>query len=190
MRWIIDPVHSSVEFAILHMAVAKTRGRFKQLRGEIETSDEAEVGTPAPVSRAGGLQAVNLVIEAESVDTGDFRRDAHLTSPDFLDVARYPTLMFQSTRVDTLGDGRYLVRGDLTIRDRTRPIALEVVTTTPVEDAGGGRRAGARAETQISRTEWGIDWNYPLPSGGLLVGDTVWFTIEVEAVASAPIRAT
>ena len=172
MRWTIDPVHSSVEFAILHMAVAKTRGRFKQLRGEIETSDD------------GGLQAVNLVIEAESIDTGDFRRDAHLTSPDFLDVARYPTLMFQSTRVDAQGDGRYLVRGDLTIRDRTRPIVLEVVTTSPVEDAEGGRRAGARAEAQISRTEWGIDWNYPLPSGGLLVGDTVWFTIDVEAVAS------
>jgi len=172
MRWIIDSVHSSVEFAILHMAIAKTRGRFKQLQGEIETDDD------------GGLQAVNLVIEVESIDTGDFRRDAHLTSPDFLDAAGYPTLRFQSTRVDALGDGRYLVCGDVTIRDRTRPIALEVVTTTPVEDAGGGRRAGARAEAQISRTEWGIDWNYPLPSGGLLVGDTVWFTIDVEAVAS------
>ena len=172
MRWIIDSVHSSVEFAILHMAIAKTRGRFKQLQGEIETDDD------------GGLQAVNLVIEVESIDTGDFRRDAHLTSPDFLDAAGYPTLRFQSTRVDALGDGRYLVCGDVTIRDRTRPIALEVVTTTPVEDAGGGRRAGARGEAQISRTEWGIDWNYPLPSGGLLVGDTVWFTIDVEAVAS------
>ena len=172
MKWIIDPVHSSVEFAILHMAIAKTRGRFKQLQGEIETNDD------------GGLQAVNLVIEVESIDTGDFRRDAHLTSPDFLDAAGYPTLTFQSTRVDGLGNGRHLVRGDVTIRDRTRPIVLEVVTTTPVEDAGGGRRAGARAEAQISRTEWGIDWNYPLPSGGLLVGDTVWFTIDVEAVAS------
>ena len=112
MKWIIDPVHSSVEFAILHMAIAKTRGRFKQLRGEIETNDD------------GGLQAVNLVIEVESIDTGDFRRDAHLTSPDFLDAAGYPTLTFQSTRVDALGDGRYLVGGDVTIRDRTRPIAL------------------------------------------------------------------
>ena len=172
MKWIIDPVHSSVEFAILHMAIAKTRGRFKQLRGEIETSDE------------GDLQAVNLVIEAESIDTGDFRRDAHLTSSDFLDAARYSTLMFQSTRVDALGDGRYLVRGEVTIRDQTRPVALEVVTTSPVEDAEGGRRAGARAEAQLSRTEWGIDWNYPLPSGGFLVGDTVWFTIDIEAVAS------
>ena len=177
MKWIIDPVHSSVEFAILHMAIAKTRGRFKQLRGEIETSDD------------GGLQAVNLVIEAESIDTGDFRRDAHLTSPDFLDAECYPTLMFQSTRVDAQGDRRYSVRGDATIRDRTRPIVFEVVTTSPVEDAEGGRRAGARAEAQISRTEWGIDWNYPLPSGGLLVGDTVWFTIDIEAVASMPTSA-
>ena len=177
MKWIIDPVHSSVEFAILHMAIAKTRGRFKQLRGEIETSDE------------GDLQAVNLVIEAESIDTGDFRRDAHLTSSDFLDAARYSTLMFQSTRVDALGDGRYLVRGEVTIRDQTRPVALEVVTTSPVEDAEGGRRAGARAEAQLSRTEWGIVWNYPLPSGGFLVGDTVWFTIDIEAVASMPTSA-
>ena len=177
MKWTIDPVHSSVEFAILHMAIAKTRGRFKHLRGEIETNDD------------GSLNAVNLSIEAESIDTGDFRRDAHLTSPDFLDAARYPILVFQSTRVDALGNGRYLVRGDVTIRNRTRPIALEVVTTSPVEDAGGGRRAGARAEAQISRGEWGIDWNYPLPSGGLLVGDTVWFTIDVEAVASVPATA-
>src|SRR6516164_884967 len=111
MKWIIDPVHSSVEFAILHMAIAKTRGRFKHLRGEIETNDD------------GSLNAVNLSIEAESIDTGDFRRDAHLTSPDFLDAARYPILVFQSTRVDALGNGRYLVGGDVTIRNRTRPIA-------------------------------------------------------------------
>jgi len=76
------------------------------------------------------------------------------------------------------------VHGNFTIRDRTRPIVLEVVTTSPVEDAEGGRRAGARAEAQLSRGEWGIDWNYPLPAGGLLVGDTVWVTVDVEAVAS------
>jgi polyisoprenoid-binding protein YceI len=174
MKWIIDPVHSSVEFAIVHMAIARTRGRFKQLRGDIETND------------GGSLQAVNLMIEAESIDTGDFRRDAHLTSPDFLDAERYPTLMFQSTRVEALGDGRYQVCGDFTIRDRTRPIVLEVVTTSPVEDVEGGRRAGARAEARLSRAEWGIDWNYPLLSGGLLVGDTLWFTVDVEAVASTP----
>jgi len=93
MKWIIDPVHSSVEFAVAHMAIARTRGRFKQLRGEIETNDE------------GNLQAVSLMIEAESIDTGDFRRDAHLISPDFLDAERYPTLMFQSTRVRSHGRG-------------------------------------------------------------------------------------
>ncbi len=178
MKWIIDPVHSSVEFAILHMAIAKTRGRFKQLRGEIETND------------AGELHAANIVIEAESIDTGDFRRDAHLASPDFLDAGRYPTLVFQSTRVDSLGDKRYLVRGDITIRDRTQTIVFEVITTSPVEDTEGSWRAGARAEAQLSRREWGIDWNYPLPSGGLLVGDTVWFTFDVEALASAPSAAT
>ncbi|HYM90914.1 MAG TPA: YceI family protein [bacterium] len=175
MRWTIDPVHSSIEFAILHMSISKIRGRFRKLRGVIETSDD------------GVLQTINLMIEAGSIDTGDSRRDAHLISPDFLDAAQHPSLVFRSTKVDALGNGRYRVGGTTTIRGRTRPMTIEVATTNPVTDAEGNRRAGARAEGRLSRMDWGLTWNSPLPWGGLLVGDTVWFTIDVEAVAFATV---
>ncbi len=126
------------------------------------------------------------MIDAGSIDTGDPRRDAHLISPDFLDAAQHSSLEFQSSEVEALGDGHYKVWGQTTVRGRTRPTMIEVFSTNPITDPDGNLRVGARAEGRLSRMDWGLTWDMPLSFGGLLVGDTVCFTIDVEAVASAP----
>ena len=172
MQWNIDPSHTSVEFAVRHLAIATVRGRFRKVTGTLETTDD------------GRLTAVHAAVDAASIDTADAQRDTHLRSGDFLDAERYPVLTFRSTRVDPRGDGRYLVSGDLTIRDETRPVSLEVETTKPITDPWGNLRAGASASGTLNRKDWGVTWNQVLELGTLLVGEQVRFTIDVEAAAA------
>ena len=168
--WAIDPAHTVAEFAVKHMVVATTKGRFKGVAGTIALDEQNLAGSSVDVS-----------IEAATVDSGDERRDGHLKSPDFFDVETYPSISFKSTRVEGRGD-RFQVHGDLTIRDVTKPVTLEV------ERLGGGKTPfgteilAYEAKGKINRKDFGLNWNAALEAGGMLVGDDVKITIDVETV--------
>jgi polyisoprenoid-binding protein YceI len=125
---------------------------------------------------------INAVIDATSINTRVEKRDAHLKSAAFLDVDKYPTITFKSTKVEPDGPNRWRVTGDLTLHGVTKPVVLEVETTTPIKDPSGTARAGASATTKIDRKDFGVLWNKPMEAGGVLVGDEVSISIEVEAV--------
>jgi polyisoprenoid-binding protein YceI len=168
--WEIDPSHSNVEFVARHL-LSKVRGRFSGFSGTLTIADQ-----PTESS-------AEVTIDAGSITTGTDDRDTHLRSADFLDVERYPTLSFRSTAVRA-GDepGRYLVDGDLTIRDVTRPVTLDVEYLGWSDDPWGGKRAGFSATTEITRDDFGASWNVVVESGGLLVGKKVRIELEVEAI--------
>jgi polyisoprenoid-binding protein YceI len=176
--WSIDTGHSAVHFGVRHMMFTKTRGRFTRWNGELRLD-------PANLAGSG----VEVTIDAASIDTGDAQRDAHLRSADFLDVEKFPTLSFRSTKVEDLGAGKLRVHGDLTIRGVTHPVALETDYAGRVKDPWGNDRAGFTARTAIDRTEFGLRWNLPIETGGLLVGNKVEIELEVEAVAAAATKA-
>lgn len=169
--WAIDPSHSTVQFVVRHMMVAKVRGRFGTFSGSITIGDEPLVSS------------VTASIDAASIDTGDAQRDEHLRSADFLDVERHPALEFASRAVRENGDGTYTVEGDLTIHGTTRPVELHLEYLGLGKDPWGGTRAGFEASTVISRKDFGLEWNVALEAGGFLVGDKVQIELDIEAVA-------
>jgi polyisoprenoid-binding protein YceI len=169
MPWKMDTSHTEIGFSVKHLMVANVRGRFEQFSGTVE-ADEADP--------TGAL--VHVTIDAGSINTRDAQRDGHLKSADFLDVATYPTLSFASTSVELHGTDRATLHGDLTIRGVTKPVALAVTYNGQATSPWGTRSAGFSATTTISRKEWGLVWNAPLETGGLLVGDDVGITIDIE----------
>jgi polyisoprenoid-binding protein YceI len=169
-RWAIDPVHSSLQFTVRHLMIATVRGRFRELSGTIVIGDEP---------RASWCEAA---IRADSIDTGDAQRDEHLRSAEFLDVGRFPELRFVSTSVQPRRDERWEVAGDLTIRDVTRAVVLDVEYLGVAVDPWGNARAGLHADTRVDRDEFGVSWNQALEAGGFLVGKDVRIEIDVEAV--------
>lgn len=178
MIWEIDSAHSTVEFSVKHMMITTVRGRFTKFSGKIEM-DEAN-----PLSAK-----VTGSIDAASIDTGQEQRDAHLRSPDFFDVATYPTLDFTSKSVERVGEDRYRLVGDLTIHGVTREVALEVTYEGEVKDLQGKRRASYALQTSINRKDFGLNWNVALESGGWLVSDTIKINIEAAVVAAVPAAA-
>ncbi len=122
------------------------------------------------------------MIDAATIDTGNAERDAHLRSPDFFDVEKFPTLRYSARSVRSKGDDRFEVEGDLTIRDITRPVTLTVTLDGLVQDPWGNQRMGLSAEGHIKRSEFGLTWNMALEAGGVIVGDEVRISAEVEAV--------
>lgn len=169
--WKIDPSHTLVEFAGKHMMFTTVKGRFAVVDGTIRVHDQDPTQS-----------SVEAVLDAASVATGDARRDDHLRSPDFLDAATYPTIAFRSTRVERAGEDRLKVEGDLTIRDVTRPVVLDVEVQGQGKNPFGKIVAGFSAQTQINRKDWGLSWNVALEAGGLLVGDQLKISLEVQAV--------
>jgi polyisoprenoid-binding protein YceI len=123
-----------------------------------------------------------VTIDPASIDTGDAQRDAHLRSPDFFDVEKFPTASFKSTRIEDAGGDRYRVTGDLTLRGVTRPVVLNATYEGTGKDPWGGERAGFSASVTVDRKDFGLEWNKALETGGLLVGEKVELTLEVEAV--------
>ncbi len=171
-KWEIDPTHSVVAFSVKHMMVSNVRGEFTKYSGTL-------VGNGNDVTTA----KLNVTIDPTSINTREPKRDGHLQSPDFLDVAKYPTLTFVSTKVARAGEGKLKVSGDLTIHGVTRPVVLDVEGPTPeVKDPWGGTRVGAHATTTINRKDFGLVWNKALEAGGVLVGDDVTITLDVELV--------
>ena len=167
--WNIDPAHSGVHFSVKHLVVATVRGQFDKVSGSVVID---------PVDPAGS--SVHAVIDAASIDTREPQRDAHLRSPDFLDVERFPTIEFRSTKVARADDG-YAVTGDLTIHGVTRPVVLTVeATDDEIRDHVGNVKRAATARTKINRKDFGLPWNVALETGGFVVGDEIRIEIDVE----------
>lgn len=168
--WNIDGSHSNVEFAVKHMMVSTVKGRFKAVSGSL-TIDEAN---PAN-------STVAAAIEVASVETGVDQRDEHLRSDDFFNAAAYPQITFRSTAIEQRGED-WRLAGELTIRDVTRPVSLDVEFEGRGPDAFGGERAGFTATTKINRKDYGIHWNALIEAGGVAVSDTVKITLNIEVV--------
>ncbi|MFO7181526.1 MAG: YceI family protein [Pseudomonadota bacterium] len=173
-NWNLDLAHSAIHFSVRHMVFAKVRGRFGSFRGTLDI-DEADLTR----------SSVRAEIDAASIDTGVADRDNHLRSADFLDTERFPHITFESKRVEKTGDNRYRVTGNLTIRDVTREVALDVEHGGVAKDPWGNQRTAFTATTSIDRRDFGLKWNQALEAGGVLVGERVDIEIEVQAVRTA-----
>jgi polyisoprenoid-binding protein YceI len=171
MSWQIDSAHSHVEFSVRHMMISKVRGQFERFTGTIEL-DEADVTR----------STVDVQIEAASINTRDAQRDAHLRSADFLNAEQYPYLTFKSKRIEQIDSSRARIIGDLTIRDVTREVVLNTEYTGQSKSPWGTTSAGFNAETRINRKDWNLAWNVALETGGVLVGEDVTISIELELV--------
>ena len=170
--WNIDPVHSVAEFKVKHMMIANVKGHFTALKGAA-VLDETDIAN----------SRVEATIEAASVNTREPQRDAHLKSADFFDVEKFPALTFKSTRIARKGPGELAVTGDLTIHGVTREVVFDVEgPTPPAKDPWGNLRVGLSATTKISRKDFGLTWNAALETGGILVGDDVAITLDVQFV--------
>lgn len=170
--WTIDPAHSAVEFGVRHMMISTVRGRFAKVSGTLVLDEE-------DVTRS----KVEVEIDADSIDTREEKRDAHLRSADFFEVEKYPKLTFVSRRVERSGDG-LKVTGDLTIRDTTKEVVLDVEDLGRVKDPWGGDRASFSATGKLQRSEYGLKWNQALEAGGVMVSDEVKLIIEAQLVRS------
>lgn len=171
MSWKIDPSHSEIQLSVRHMMVSKVRGHFGSFSGEVDFNEE----NPAASS-------VEVTIDAGSISTRDEARDGHLKSPDFLNVEEYPALRFKSNRVEVVNDKKGRIYGDLTIRDVSREVVLEAEYTGQAKSPWGTTSAGFSATTSFDRKDWGLGWNQALETGGILVGDKVDVSIELELV--------
>ena len=170
--WKLDPAHSHAEFKVKHMMISNVKGSFNGLSG-ILTENQ---GDPT-------LSAVEASIDVSTVSTGDAQRDGHLKSADFFDVEKYPTMTFKSTSVKPNGDGGYNVTGDLNLHGTTRQQTFVVDgPSAPGKDPWGNTRIGLSATTKISRKDYGLNWNAALETGGILVGDDVNITLEVQFI--------
>ncbi|AEV15865.1 YceI [Thermus sp. CCB_US3_UF1] len=170
MRWNLDPSHTSVEFAVRHMMIATVKGTLNLKEGYVETD---EAGRPLRVEAR---------LDAQSIHTGVADRDAHLRSADFLDAERHPEILFRSERILPLGEGRYRVEGEVTLKGVTRPLAFEVETSGPAKDPWGQERMAAHFEGRLNRKDFGLTWNVALEMGGVLVGEEVRFSVDTQAV--------
>jgi polyisoprenoid-binding protein YceI len=169
-RWAIDPVHSQVQFIARHMMISKVRGSFREFSGTVV------IGEDPPQS------AVEVVINAASIDTGDANRDEHLRSPDFLDVEHHPEIRYRSIAVRPDGNNKWTVDGHLTVKGVTREVGLSVEFCGAQPDPWGNVRAGFLANTEIDREDFDITWNQMLESGGFLVGKGIRIEIDAELV--------
>jgi polyisoprenoid-binding protein YceI len=172
--WQIDTAHSVVEFAVKHMMFATAKGRFGQFSGTINYDPENVAAS-----------STNVEIDVKSIDTRDEKRDGHLLSPDFFDAEKYPTITFKSTRVEATGDGEFKVYGDLTLHGVTKPAVLNAEVTGQGKNPWGQEVIGFTATTKFKRSEFGLEWNAALETGGVLVGDEVKIAIDVEAAKQA-----
>ncbi|MCX7707070.1 MAG: YceI family protein [Anaerolineae bacterium] len=171
MAWNLDPSHSSVQFVARHMMLSKVRGEFEKFTVDLNLDmDPPEIST------------VEARIDANSINTREPQRDAHLRSPDFLNAAEYPELVFKSTRVERTGADTARVYGDLTIRGVTRPVVLDVTYTGTSRSPWGTISIGFEASTRINREDWGLTWNVVLETGGWLVGKEIAINIETEFI--------
>ena len=166
----IDSAHSSANFKVRHLMISNVRGQFKKVTGTVEFD---------PKNLA--ASKVEARIDANSIDTREEARDKHLKSPDFFDVAKYSELTFKSKKFAAAGPGKYKVTGDLTIHGVTREVVLDLTEVTPeTKGMQGETRVGGQASTKVNRKDFGLNWNKNLDGGGVVVGDDVEITLDLE----------
>lgn len=171
MAWAIDNGHSAIHFSARHMMLSTVRGRFNNFSGTVDFNE----ADPTQSS-------VDLAIDVASIETRDDKRDGHLKSADFFEVEKFPTMSFKSTSVEKIGENHGKLHGNLTIKDVTKPVALDVEYHGLAKAPWGTTSAGFSAKTTIDRKDWGLTWNVALETGGILVGDKVNIEIDVEVV--------
>ncbi len=169
--WKLDPSHTNLGFSARHAMVAKVRGGFGDLSGEITIDGD----DPSKSS-------TSVTISAASLTTNNDERDGHLKSPDFLDVEKFPELAFTSTKISHTSGDDFVMEGDLTIKDTTRPVKVDVTLIGVHTDPWGGVRIGFEGHTEIARKDFGLTWNVALEAGGVLVSEKVRIELDVEAI--------
>ena len=177
--WTIDPSHSSAGFTVRHMMVSNVKGSFGKMEGTI-TWDGTDVKTIA----------AEATIDATTITTNNEKRDAHLKSPDFFDVAQFPTITFKSKRAEPGAAGTFKLIGDLTMHGVTKEVTLNVEGPTPPLVAQGRKRVGATATTKVNRQDYKISWSRTLDGGGVVAGDDVAITLELELIEAKPAAPT
>jgi polyisoprenoid-binding protein YceI len=174
MAWQIDAAHSQIGFSVRHMMISNVRGRFEQFTGTVDADEENPFKS-----------SVVVQIDAASINTRDEKRDGHLKSPDFFDAEKYPTVQFRSTKLEQVDAQHGRMTGDLTIRDVTREVVLDVEYSGQAKSPWGTTSAGFSAATKINRKDWGLNWNAAIETGGVLVGEEIKVDIELELVKQA-----
>ena len=170
--WQIDPAHTAAGFSVKHMMIATVRGQFKGVTGAVNWDDQ-------DISNS----IVDVTIDANTVDTGEAKRDADLKSPNFFDVAHYPTITFKSTKIERISAAKMKVAGNLTIHGITKPVVLDVEGPSgAIKDPYGNTRVALNATTTVNRMDYGVKWNAKMDGGGIVVGDDVSINIDVEMI--------
>jgi polyisoprenoid-binding protein YceI len=170
-RWNIDTSHSSIQFSVRHMVISKVRGAFDRWQGVVDFDRDNPAASKASVS-----------IETASIATRDPKRDEHLRSPDFFDAEKYPAIVFESTGLEKVGGDKYRVLGKLTIHGVTRDVELDAEYLGGGKDPWGNERIGFQARTSLNRKDFGLSWNQTLEAGGVLVGELIEISLDVQAV--------
>lgn len=170
--WTLDPDHSAAQFKVKHLMISNVKGTFEKISGTLNLDDK-------DITKS----KVDVVIETASLNTNIKKRDDHLRSPDFFDVAKFPTMTFNSTKVEKNGAEGLKVTGNLTIKGVTKPVVLTVEGLTPeIKDPWGNPRRGASATTAINRKDFGVNWNKTMDNGGMVVGEEVAIQLEAEFI--------
>ncbi|MFF3395109.1 YceI family protein [Streptomyces sp. NPDC002669] len=170
----IDPAHSSIGFTVRHAMVTNVRGTFGDHEGTLKLDGSDPANSTASID-----------VRIASVDTGIADRDAHLVSGDFFDAEKFPLMTFRSTRAEQLGGDDYRVTGDLTIKDVTRPLSIDLEFNGSATDVYGNERVGFEGSATILRSDWGLTWNAALETGGVMVSDKVKLTFDISAIKAA-----
>ncbi len=170
-KWLLDPMHSELQFKIKHLMISNVSGALKNFHAEVETEEE-DFSTAK----------INLVAEMDSISTNNEQRDAHLRNSDFFEVEKYPELKFRSTKVEKTGSDIFALHGELTLKGITKPVKLNVEFNGTTKDPWGGERAGFVVTGKIKRADWGVSFNSALETGGVMLGDEVKINSEIELV--------
>jgi polyisoprenoid-binding protein YceI len=171
----IDSAHSVASFTVRHLMVSNVRGEFGKTTGTVVYDEKDPTKS-----------TVEATIDVSTLSTRDPKRDGHLKSPDFFDAEKFPTITFKSTKVEKAGQGKLKVLGNLTMHGVTKPVTLEVEGPSgEVKDPWGNTKVGASATTKINRNDFGVKWNAPVPTGGVVVGEEVIVNLEVELLKKA-----
>jgi polyisoprenoid-binding protein YceI len=174
IKWTIDPAHSEMQFKVKHLMITNVTGSFSKFDADITTEGEDFTTAKAIVK-----------VDTSSVTTGNAQRDGHMKSPDFFDPEKYPDMIFKSTGVERIDNDKYKLLGELTIKEITKPIKLDVEYGGLEKDPWGNLKAGFSLTAKINRKDWGLNWNAALESGGVLVSDDVRILCEVQLVKQA-----
>ena len=173
-KWSIDQAHSEISFKVRHLMISHVKGTFKTFDASIYT-----------IGKDFRTTEVDLWIDASSINTGDTKRDEHLKSPDFFDVENYPKITFEGSGLKDLGDDMYELKGSLTIKGVSRPVTLAVEHGGIMSDPWGNVKAGFSITGKINRKDWGLNWNAALEAGGVLVGEEVKISCDIELLKAA-----